>query len=66
MLLNAHDESDLLPDYNEPAIYIPSLKSLVTFGHFVLFQIDHEMIVGQLLWHDIVSTNACVCPLTFV
>jgi hypothetical protein len=63
MLLNVHDETDLLPDYNEPAIYIPSLKSLVTFGHFVLFQIDHERVVGQLLRRDIVSTNAIVSVL---
>jgi hypothetical protein len=42
MLLNVRDESDLLPDYREPAIYIPSLKSFVTFGHFVLFQIGDE------------------------
>jgi hypothetical protein len=63
MLLNAHDESYLLPDYREPAIYIPSLKSFVTFGHFVLFLIDDERVVGQLLWRNIDSNDAIVSVL---
>lgn len=60
-------EADLLPNHNEPPIYIPSLKSVLTFGHFVLINTERpdgstESLVGQLLRHHD-ANNVVICIL---
>jgi hypothetical protein len=60
-------EAELVPNHSEPPIYIPALKSFLTFGHFVIIDAKrsdgvHERIVGQLLHHHD-PNNVVVCVL---
>ena len=54
------NEADLIPHYSEPLLYIHSFKAFLSFGHFVLVEMENDVVIGQLLRRDAVANNVLI------
>jgi hypothetical protein len=59
ILQEIDNEADLTPQHKDQPIYVPSLKMLLTVGHFITFNDPEssDQLVGQILKRSIVNSS---------